>query len=192
MKQPFILLCLLLASIGFAFAGGPVIPPSASAVSGLGTMAVVNSPVPIANGGTGATSAATGLAALGGASLNGSSTVDFLAQNLNVSGVATFTGFTKLGDAATGIKMKVLTGTTGANSGDTATVAHGLTGDKIVGITAKVAYGANLGVTPELGNFLLYEFSVFHDATNAYISTKTGNDTGVLNKPFTIMIWYVE
>lgn len=39
-----------------------------SSVHGLGTISTVNSPVPVADGGTGATTAAAGLAALGGAS----------------------------------------------------------------------------------------------------------------------------
>ena len=59
-----------------------------ASVHGLGTIATVDSPVPIANGGTGATTAAAGLAALGGASLNGSSTVDFAAQRGTFASVA--------------------------------------------------------------------------------------------------------
>jgi len=43
--------------------------------------------VPVANGGTGATTAAEGLAALGGASLNGSSTVDFSGNNFTATGI---------------------------------------------------------------------------------------------------------
>jgi hypothetical protein len=42
-------------------------------------------PVSVANGGTGATTAAEALAALGGASLNGSSTVAFAAKHLSIS-----------------------------------------------------------------------------------------------------------
>jgi hypothetical protein len=65
----------------------PLVTPGS--VSGLGTMAVVDSPVPVANGGTGKTTAAEALAALGGASLNGSSTVAFNASTIN--GVAPLT-----------------------------------------------------------------------------------------------------
>ena len=42
-------------------------------------------PISVANGGTGATTAAAGLVALGGASLNGSSTVDFAAANVGAA-----------------------------------------------------------------------------------------------------------
>ena len=63
-----------------------VTPATGRSALGLGTVSTINSPVPIANGGTGKTTAAAGLAALGGASLNGSSTVDFAAANASFSG----------------------------------------------------------------------------------------------------------
>jgi hypothetical protein len=47
-------------------------------------------PVSVANGGTGATTAAAGLAALGGAGLNGSSTVDFAAGNFVGNGTFSY------------------------------------------------------------------------------------------------------
>jgi hypothetical protein len=94
----FFLFLFALLGIGFSCSSvtaengpSPLITPSS--VSGLGTMAVVNSPVPVANGGTGATTAAAGLAALGGASLNGSSTVAFNASTIN--GVAPLTAAEK-------------------------------------------------------------------------------------------------
>lgn len=82
MKRLMILLvALMVASVSFGENGpSPLVTPSS--VSGLGTIATVDSPVPVANGGTGATTAAAGLAALGGASLNGSSTVDFNVRSL--------------------------------------------------------------------------------------------------------------
>jgi len=70
-----------------------VTPATGRAALGLGTISTVDSPVPIANGGTGATSAATGLAALGGAALNGNIAVPFSASTIN--GVAPLTAAEK-------------------------------------------------------------------------------------------------
>ena len=62
----------------------PKIVVGSSGISdGSVTPAKLSGPIPIANGGTGATTAAAGLAALGGASLNGSSTVAFNASTIN-------------------------------------------------------------------------------------------------------------
>jgi hypothetical protein len=80
-----------------------VTPATGRAALGLGTISTVNSPVPVANGGTGKTTAAEALAALGGASLNGSSTVNFTAKN------ASFTG-----DIDVAGKVKATTGTAAA------------------------------------------------------------------------------
>ena len=57
------------------------------------------SPLAVANGGTGATTAAAGLAALGGASLNGSSTVAFSASTLNSVTLLTSGGSTPIADS---------------------------------------------------------------------------------------------
>jgi hypothetical protein len=70
-----------------------VTPATGRSALGLGTVSTVNSPVPVANGGTGKTTAAEGLEALGGASLNGSSTVAFNASIIN--GVAPLTAAEK-------------------------------------------------------------------------------------------------
>jgi hypothetical protein len=80
----------------------PLVTPGS--VSGLGTMAVVNSPVPVDKGGTGKTTAAAALVALGGGSLNGSSTVDFVANKVSVAdGTAATPSFSFSADANTGI-----------------------------------------------------------------------------------------
>jgi len=101
-------------------------------------------------------------------------------------------GFTKLGDAATGLKCKVLTGTTGAAQDDAVTVAHGLTGSKIISFTTTVAYQADSGIPEGFTDFVGYEYSTYYDATNFYVANKAATSANILNKPFTILIWYKE
>ena len=104
MKRLLILLvALLVTSVSYGENGpSPLITPSS--VSGLGTIATVDSPVPVANGGTGATTAAAGLAALGGASLNGSSTTDFSVNRAKAAdGSAAAPAYSFTNDPDTGV-----------------------------------------------------------------------------------------
>jgi hypothetical protein len=82
-----ICLCLFAAVVAHGENGPtPKIVVGSSGISdGSVTNAKLAEPVSVANGGTGKTTAAEALAALGGASLNGSSTVDFAAQRSTVS-----------------------------------------------------------------------------------------------------------
>lgn len=186
MKRLLILLvALLVASVSFGENGpSPLITPGS--VSGLGTIATIDSPVPVANGGHGKTTAAEGLAALGGASLNGSSTVDFLAEDFGAS------GFTKLGEAATGIKMKVLTGTTAETEGSIATINHGLTGDKIVSFTLIVRYEDNKGVEAEYSAHSGYKFHVLCTDYQFLIINDGTESESILSRPIVITVWYTE
>ena len=83
MKKLLTLILVLCTLAAFAeMRGGALYDPGA-ARSNLSNI-TSGSTLAVANGGTGATTAAAGLAALGGASLNGSSTVDFLARKITV------------------------------------------------------------------------------------------------------------
>ena len=79
--------------LGFGVGGADVASLSSTGLS-------LSSPLAIVNGGTGATTAATGLAALGGASLNGSSTVDFSMKNGEVGGTFGVIGHSNLNTAS--------------------------------------------------------------------------------------------
>jgi hypothetical protein len=150
-------------------------------------------PVSVANGGTGKTTAAEALAALGGASLNGSSTVDFLTEDLNVAGVATFTGFVKLGDAATGIKMKVLTGTTSDTEGQTTVLATGVAASKIVSYSCDLGNPAS-SVWP--ANSTLYDGYLYYtyiDSDGRVVVILDATDSeNLLSAPITCILWYTE
>ena len=104
--------------------------------------------VPVANGGTGATTAAEGLAALGGASLNGSSTVNFNIKNIygalsNQSAPTySFTGDTDTGVYSNGSNVLGL-----AAGGVTGLVTSG--GNVGIGASPSDSYRLRVGAFPE-------------------------------------------
>jgi hypothetical protein len=101
-------------------------------------------------------------------------------------------GFTKLGDAATGIKMKVLTGTTAAAEGGTTSVAHGVDFTKIVGFTAHVYNSADAAIQSGYTGFAGLEFYPAMNASLMNIDLSATNSGNILSKPFVFTIWYVE
>jgi hypothetical protein len=124
------------------------------------------------------------------ASASASGLVDTSAQSF--AGNKTLTGFTSFGSGNSGLKCKVLSGTTAAAEGGVTTVAHGLTGDKIISITAVVRFASNTGVPPNYGAAAGYEYFVVHTATNAQIELHTTNSENILSKTFYVTIWYLE
>jgi hypothetical protein len=114
-----------------------------------------------------------------------------LATAMTWTGNQTFSGFTVLG-AGPAIKMKKLTGTTGAAEGNEVSVAHGLTGAKIVSITAKVTFATNSGIAQEHTGTAGYQYHLSHDATNVYIKNHATNSENILSKALVILITYEE
>lgn len=101
------------------------------------------------------------------------------------------TGFSKLGSDAPAIKVKKLTGTTGAAQGSFMSVAHGLTRAKIISVTVLVDNGTkSLPPSYTQSTGTQYDFDV--DATNINILNSASNSNGILNKPFTVMITYEQ
>lgn len=103
-------------------------------------------------------------------------------------------GYTALGvDAsAPAIKMKKLTGTTGAAEGARTSIAHGLTGAKIIGINALVTYATNAKVAPGNTTSTGYNFDVSFDATNVYIDLHSTNSEKITSKAVDVLIIYEE
>jgi hypothetical protein len=87
---------------------------------------------------------------------------------------------------------KRLTGTTAATQGGSVSVAHGLTGDKILGFTAKVSQSANAGVDTSFRQSPGYTFTCYHDSTNFYITNQTGDSANILSKAFTIIVKHLS
>lgn len=105
----------------------------------------------------------------------------------------TLYGYTKLGDInSPAIKMKKLTGTTGAAEGDSANVAHGLTTAKIISISCLVADGAGSYYPPGYTALAGYEYDVRFGGTNVVVTNHATNSENILSKAFTILITYEE
>lgn len=103
-------------------------------------------------------------------------------------------GFTVLGTGNTGVKCKIISGTTPATEGANLTFAHGLVGGKIVHTSGTINFAANATV-PIPGNQSSY--ASFMSTSDTLISmtlmpAASGGSGGILSKPFRIMIWYIE
>ncbi|WP_341730870.1 hypothetical protein [Microcoleus sp. EPA2] len=107
-----------------------------------------------------------------------------------INGSVRATGFTTLGDNV-GIKVKRLTGVTAATQGATITIAHGLTGDKIVGYLCKVIQGLNSAVGSDFDSGAPgYSYDCNHDGTSFIVYNHPTNSANILSKPFSILVFY--
>ena len=101
-------------------------------------------------------------------------------------------GFTMLGTDAPAIKcIKVSTNTATVQGGLTS-VAHGLTGDKIVGLQPIVRFAVGQGMIPGYTFVAGYEYSSSYNGTNVFIGLSAANSSIILDKPVDILIWYEE
>ncbi|MEG4441979.1 hypothetical protein QUB47_19060 [Microcoleus sp. AT9_B5] len=98
-----------------------------------------------------------------------------------------FTGFAKIG-SNTGLAFHKLEGITPPAQGQAVSVAHGLTGDKILGFTCKVSQSANAGLDSGFIQSPGYSFNCYHDATNFYVTLISSNSANILSKPFRIFV----
>lgn len=101
-------------------------------------------------------------------------------------------GFARLGNDAThpAVKIKKFTGTTGAAQGNTVTIAHGLTGGKILGVWAGVSYVANTYMPPEFTGIAGYQYSCYADTTNIVVINSAANSANILSKAIRITVLY--
>jgi hypothetical protein len=100
--------------------------------------------------------------------------------------------FSKLGDVAPKIKMKKLTGTTGAAENGTVNMAHGLTSSKIIGVQVIVHYATGCGISNAYAYAAEYHFDWFYDATNVTVRNHPTSSGSILSKPITVLITYEE
>ena len=101
----------------------------------------------------------------------------------------TSVGFTALGTGNTGLKCKVLSGTTNAAEGGSVALAHGVTSSKIVSISAIVFYDSTSGVTvgqPTGG----YVFAADFNSTYVNINNNATSSENILSKPCVVTVWY--
>ncbi len=100
-------------------------------------------------------------------------------------------GYTKLGSTAPGIKMKKLTGTTGATEGDVTLIAHGFADiSKIIGSQVLVTASNSNRIPPVFTSVNEYEYDTFVDATNVAVRLTATNSNSIRNGAITVLITY--
>lgn len=108
---------------------------------------------------------------------------------------ASIEGYTKLGGATTGtpnIKMKKVTGTTGATEGSATTIAHGLTVGKIISIDVIVFYSASAFVPAHYTQNAGYQFDYDIGSGNINVANHATNSENILSKSVVCTIIYEE
>ena len=92
----------------------------------------------------------------------------------------------------TNVRIKKLTGTTGATEGDTTNIAHGLTLSKIIGLTVLVtATNGNL-IPPSFVRVAEFQYDAFIDPTNIKVILSIANSGSILNSAITVLLTHEE
>lgn len=86
-------------------------------------------------------------------------------------------------------KEKILTGTTAASEGGTATVAHGLTSTNIKAMVVVVHPASGQGRL-QGDTEAEYQFAAKYDSTNVTVTNHPTNSASILSKSFTAYIRY--
>ncbi len=100
-------------------------------------------------------------------------------------------GFTVLGSGAPSIKMKKLTGVTGASENDQTDIAHGLTRAKIIGCQVLIQ-GTSNNIPPAFTDTAELEYYFFISDTNVSVMLHPSNSGNLLSKAITVLITYEE
>lgn len=105
---------------------------------------------------------------------------------------STVASFSTIGDTCVPLKLKVISGTTAAAEGGTASASHGLDSTKIINFYVVVQYGVGawVGQNHTINSELQYD--AFIDANRVYVQNSTSNSGSVLSDPFKAFIWYGE
>ena len=119
--------------------------------------------------------------------------INFHPEDGDGTGKVTIVGFSQLGSASSSvpeIKMKKLTGTTGATEGSRVTVAHGLTGAKILAIDCLILWATNSKMGPGHIYDVGYNYSCYADNININVRLDATGSENVTSKAFTVLITY--
>ena len=113
-------------------------------------------------------------------------------DGITLTGLTTVNAYTKLGSAAPAIKMKKLTGTTPAVEGNSVTIAHGLTGSKILAVDVLVGYSsnANNGMPPGYLRIAGYEYYAYQTSSGIVVYLSATNSERILSDTIRVLITY--
>lgn len=109
-------------------------------------------------------------------------------NKLAVSGTAVCAGYVQIGDTSPVVKLKKLTGTTAATEGGNATVAHGLTYAKLLGMQVLIDTGA--AKVPDNHGEAGFNAKAYFDATNFNLTNKSADSASILSKSFAVVVTY--
>lgn len=101
-------------------------------------------------------------------------------------------GYTKLGSDAPSIKVKKLTGTTGATEGGFVFISHGLNPAKILAVSVMVQLSVPTPAVGPNSQFPGANFMWVLNGTNVEIDNIPGQSAFLLSKPVIILITYEE
>lgn len=110
--------------------------------------------------------------------------------NISVGKNTYVNGFTKLGESSPGIKIKYFSGTT-AGPGLSTLLPHGLTQSKIMSVSIFVTSSINNDIPPR-SSFSASEYDYIVSPTAILIRNASGNDANITNKPFRMIVTYME
>lgn len=112
------------------------------------------------------------------------------------SGNTTLNGYTKLGNDAPAIKMKYITGTTGASQGDQLGIGSGLPSNtQIIGLSAQVQINNGTWIQPGFAStsgWNGYEYYAYVYNHSIFLKNSPNNSNDILSRPFKILITYIE
>ena len=116
-----------------------------------------------------------------------------IAGGLGVGGNTNTGGFSKLGEQATAIKVKLLTGTTASTQGAAVSVSHGLDSSKIRSISVVVHQsGLGVGVSNGYLSHPGYSYDWYYDTSLVSVNNTANNSAGIVSKPFSVFIIYIS
>jgi hypothetical protein len=117
------------------------------------------------------------------------------AMTVFLNGNTDHNGFTRLGEssnAAPRIKMKKLTGISSNTQNTWVNIPHGLTRDKILGVTIVMKLPAYVDLPPAYTYNAGYEYHYQITNNDIVVINANGNSGNILSKNFTIVITYEE
>lgn len=117
-------------------------------------------------------------------------TIDLQPDVASGNGIINNYGYTKLGPSAPAIKYKKLTGTMGATEGASISIAHGLTGAKILDISVMVESSTNYAMPSKFTNNVGFQFEYYAHGTHLVIINHPSGSEYVMGKPFRALITY--
>ena len=113
-------------------------------------------------------------------------------DNIGIKLTPKGTGGIALGSGAPSIRMKKVTGVTGASEGDTTNIAHGVTLSKILGCDVLVARAGGGFIPPAYTRVTESEYFFIIDSANVKVELSATNSNSITEDAITVLLTYEE